>query len=336
MIFGRSPLRVSFAGGGTDLEEYHNKHIGHTVTFTINKYTYVVAKTRTDSKFQGFSPDFASHQPPRRIHKIEPIQGHEIIVAILKELNFKKGLDIFFCSDVGPGSGLGASSSLASNLVNVITQLKGVSWSKQQIANKAYQIGHDLLKWNIGKQDEFSSVHGGLNLLSFTKGKVEVKPIIISRTVENELQNNSLLFYLGPRKSSHEILRSQADNIKKSNKQTMAALHKAKELALEVYDSLIAGDLTKFGYLINKGWEQKKKFTNNITDSRIDSVINLALNNGALGIKITGAGGGGHLYAYADKSKHKSIIYSLKKAGVKHVDFKYQHQGITAIDTDIL
>ena len=171
MFVGRSPLRISFAGGGTDLEEYHNKYDGYAISSTINKYTYVIAKLRNDDKLQGFSPDFASHLPPKKHHP-KSVQGHEIVLEGLKELNFKKGVDMYLATDVEPNSGLGASSSLTANFVNVISHIQKKKWSKYKIAMNAYHIGHDVLKWGIGKQDEFAAVYGGFNLLKFTKNKV--------------------------------------------------------------------------------------------------------------------------------------------------------------------
>ena len=116
MILGIAPLRISFGGGGTDLEEYHNSHEGYTISATINKFTYVFVRTRDDNKIQSFSPDFASHLPPKGFREISAPQGHEIILTCLKEMKFKKGTDMFFCSDVSPGSGLGASSSMTTNI----------------------------------------------------------------------------------------------------------------------------------------------------------------------------------------------------------------------------
>ena len=166
-----SPLRIGFAGGGTDLEEYHNKYEGATISATIDKFTYVFARLRNDKKLQSFSPDFASHLPPKTFSKIAPPQGHEIVLSCLKEMKFKKGTDMFFCSDVTPGSGLGASSSMATNLIQVILELQNKKWNKNKIAMKAYGIGHDALKWGIGKQDEFAAAYGGINLYKFTKKK---------------------------------------------------------------------------------------------------------------------------------------------------------------------
>lgn len=332
MLLGKAPLRISFSGGGTDLEEYHNKYDGYSIAYTINKYTYVMMKLRNDKKFQGFSPDFASHIPPNRHDKVEARQGHEIILACIKELQFSKGVDTFFSSDVGPGSGLGASSSLTTNMVKVILTLQNKKLDKNQIAMKAYKIGHDILKWKIGKQDEFAASYGGLNMFRFTKNKVTVEPLVLSESSRQEMTENSMLFYLSPRKHSSEILESQIQNIKNINKNTMTALHKVKALTLEMRDALKNNDLTKFADIINMGWEEKKKYAKNITNPHIDQAIRNAKSEGAIALKVTGAGGGGHLFVYAEPAKQTSVEKALKGLGISRVDFEYQNGGATVFN----
>ena len=302
MIIGRAPLRISFAGGGTDLEEYHKRYDGFTVSFTINKFTWVIAKTRGDNLVQGFSPDFASHLPPTRHVKLKNIQGHEIVVASLKGLRFSKGIDMYLASDVEPNSGLGASSSLTSNLVNVISAIQQKRNSKSNIAMKAYHIGHDILNWGIGKQDEFAAVYGGLNSYKYSKNKVTVSRIKFS---------NDYIYI--------------TDNINESNNKTLNALHDAKNLAMNMRDALKENDLGKFGELLNKGWEIKKQYASGITNTRIDRVSKKAFDSGAISLKVTGAGGGGHLFVYAEPKKHKNLESNLKKLGVTRVHFSYHN-----------
>jgi D-glycero-alpha-D-manno-heptose-7-phosphate kinase len=332
VLIGRSPLRISFSGGGTDLEEYHKKFDGYTISYAINRYTYVIAKLRDDNLLQGFSPDFASHLPPNKYHKSYSLPGHEIVLTSLKEMNFKKGIDIFLSSEVKPNSGLGASSSLTANLVNVILKLQKKKWNRNKIAMKAYFIGHDVLKWGIGKQDEFASVFGGLNLLKYTKDKVSVRKISLNNSTQKELQKNSLLFHIGGRQHSENILKSQINNITSSNKQTLDALHLAKRYTLEMYDALKANDLEQFSIIINNGWEAKKKFVKGMTNPRIEKISKIAMKCGAKSLKVTGAGGGGHIFLYADTSKHKKIESALKKLDVSKVDFKYENLGANVFD----
>jgi D-glycero-alpha-D-manno-heptose-7-phosphate kinase len=336
MLVGRSPLRISFAGGGTDLEEYHKKYDGYSVSYTIDKYTFVIAKLRRDDKLQGFSPDFASHLTPKKHSSVKTLQGHEIIIAGLRYMKFKKGVDMYLSTDVEPNSGLGASSSLTTNFVNVISHLQGKKTNPDKIAIKAYKIGHDILKWGIGKQDEYAAAFGGLNLYKFTKNKVIVKPINLRKSTLKELQEHSLLFRLGDREHSKGILQSQINAINQSNKITVSSLHKAKELALEMYDALKENDLTKFSDILNMGWEVKRNYTKGVTNSRIEMVSKKAIEKGAMALKVTGAGGGGHFFIYAKPSKHNSIIKSLKKLGVNNVDFKYQNEGAKVFEINNL
>ena len=336
MILGIAPLRISFGGGGTDLEEYHNSHEGCTISATINKFTYVFVKTRDDNKIQSFSPDFASHLPPKTMDKITLSQGHEIVLTCLKEMKFDRGVDTFFFSEVSLGSGLGASSSLTTNFVQTILELQNKKWSKNKIAMKAYSIGHDVLKWGIGKQDEYSSTFGGINFYKFTKNKVNVNPISLKKNTLNELQNNSLLFHMGPRGHSSKVLKRQVSNIEKSSKNTLEALHNTKKIAMQMNDVLKQNDLTKFVELLKQGWEEKKKHAVGVTNKRIDQICKTAFEHGAEALKVTGAGGGGHLYMYAKPSNHQKIEKSMKRLQVEKVQFSFQNYGAKVVNINNL
>ena len=327
-----SPLRVGFAGGGTDLEEYHNKYEGATISATIDKFTYVFARLRNDKKLQSFSPDFASHLPPKTFSKIAPPQGHEIVLSCLKEMKFSKGIDMFFCSDVSPGSGLGASGAMACNIVQVLLSFQQKKLSKKAIALKAYRTGHDVLKWKIGKQDEFGATFGGFNLCKFKKKKVNVIPISLNKNFLKELKDNSMLFNIGYRGHSSKILEKQVVNIKKSAKAPLEALHRQKEIALEIANSLKKNDLTEFTELLKEGWEQKKKNANGITNRTIEQICKISFLNGANALKVTGAGGGGHMYLIAKPSRHKKIEKALQRLGVKKVPFNFTDQGTRQIE----
>lgn len=332
MLIGISPLRIGFAGGGTDLEEYHEKYVGQTISATINKFTYVFARLRSDNKLQSLSPDFASYLPPKTYSKIALEQGHEIILSCLKEMKFSKGIDIFFCSDVSPGSGLGASGAMTCNIVEVLLKLQNKKLSKKTIALKAYGIGHDVLKWKIGKQDEFGATFGGFNLCTWNKKKVNVKQLSLNKNFLKELGQNSMLFNVGFRGHSSKLLGKQVANIKKSSKGPLEALHRQKEIALEITDALKRKDLTGFTELIKEGWEQKKNYANGITNKNIENISKIAFSNGASALKVTGAGGGGHMYLIAKPSRHKTIEKSLQKIGVKKVPFSFTDQGTRQIE----
>ena len=169
MLIGTCPVRISFAGGGTDMPEYYESYGGNVISTTIDQFTYSIIQTRKDNSFQFFSPDFQKHYKPTVFNKIAIEDGTEISSSVIKYLKYKKGLNVILFSDVPAGSGLGASSSLAVNLVNIINYLKKEKWNKQKIAETAYYIGRKILHWPIGKQDEYVASFGGFNYIQFKK-----------------------------------------------------------------------------------------------------------------------------------------------------------------------
>lgn len=332
MLLGRSPLRISFVGGGTDLEEYHKQYDGYSISATIDKFTFVAAKLRDDKTYQGLSPDYHTYFSSKKLHGIRPKVGHEIALTSLQEMNFSRGIDMFFSADVAPGSGLGASSSLASNIVNIILKLQKKKWSKHKIAMKVFRIGHDVLKWGIGKQDEFAAVFGGFNLYKFSKNNVTVTPIKLNKSTLREFQNNSMLFFLGERKASSEILKTQIKNIESLNNTTISALHKVSNLTLEMRDALKNNDLSSFESILHQGWIEKKQFAKGVSNKKIDSICRIIESNGAKSMKVTGSGGGGHLFVYTDSKNHKKITMALKKVGIPRVEFKYKNTNTMVQD----
>lgn len=324
MLLGRSPLRISFVGGGTDLEEYHKKYDGYSISATINKFAFVAAKLRTDNLFQAFSPDYHTYFSSKKLQNIQPEFGHAIAITCLQEMKFSNGIDLFYSADVAPGSGLGASSSLASNIVNIILKFQKKKWNKHKMAMEVFRIGHDVLKWGIGKQDEFAAVFGGFNLYKFSKNNVTVTPIRLNKSTLKEFENNSMLFFLGDRKPSSEILKIQQKNIERLNNRTISALHKVSNLTLDMRDAFRNNDLERFESILHEGWEQKKQFARGVSNKKIDSICKIVESNGAKSMKVTGSGGGGHLFVYTDSKKHQKITRALKKIGIPRVEFKYK------------
>ena len=169
MLLGSSPLRLSFAGGGTDLKEYYENFEGSVVSTAINHFTYVIVTPRQDNSFQVFSSDFQVHFKPTKYNELKSEHGTELAVTVVKSLDFKDGINLMLSSEVEPGSGLGASSSLAVNLVKTISTLKKEKMNNEEIAENAYDIGRNKLNWFIGKQDEYISAFGGFNFIKFKK-----------------------------------------------------------------------------------------------------------------------------------------------------------------------
>lgn len=327
MLVGVSPVRISFAGGGTDLPEYYEKREGSVVATTISQYTYVIIQERQDNTFQAFSPDFQKHYKATKFHKIEIEDGTEIASSVIKYLRYKKGINVVLCSDAPTGSGLGTSGALTVNLVNMIHNLKGIKNSKKNIAETAFKIGHDVLNWPIGKQDEYISSYGGLNFIKFKKNKIQVTPIKMEKKVTKELENNLLLFFLGATRNSSTILSQQVKNIKQKKEKTMESLEHVNELSKRMFCALKKSDIDEFGDLLDEGWNAKKRFSKGVTNNKINKIYDLALQNGAIGGKLTGAGGGGHLLFYCKSTKRKNLIKKLDSIGLKHIPFKFTNQS---------
>jgi D-glycero-alpha-D-manno-heptose-7-phosphate kinase len=332
MLLGTSPLRLSFAGGGTDLKEYYENFEGSVVSTAINHFTYVIVTPRQDNSIQIFSSDFQLHFKPKRYDELISEQGTELAVTVVKSLGFQDGINLMINSEVAPGSGLGASSSLAVNLVKTISTLTKEKMNNEEIAEMAYDIGRNKLNWFIGKQDEYISAFGGFNFIKFNKDKVTVNKISINRNSYLELEKNLLLFYIGKTRHSSNILQEQIKQITEKNQETLNSLHCVKDLSEKMYSSLSQSDITKFGELLNVGWESKKKFSKNVTNQYVDELYDLGINSGALGGKLTGAGGGGHLLFYCEPSKQEQLIQKMQSKGLKQVKIKFYESGCKVLD----
>ena len=327
MLLGISPVRLSFAGGGTDMPEFYEEYGGCVVSSTINHFTYVIANPRNDDFVQIFSPDFEAYNKPDKIENLIPKKGTDFPVSIIKYLEFKNGINLMISSDVPPSSGLGSSSSLAVNIVNVISKLQKKKLTRLEICEIAHHVEKNIIKLPLGKQDEYISAFGGFNFIKFSKNNIEVKPYSFSKNSLLELEKNLLLFFIGTRGSSNNILNTQINRIKSKDDKIIKSLKNVKFLAETMHDSLSNNDFTKFGQLLHKGWIEKKTFSNDVSNKEIDSIYEKALQLGALGGKLTGAGGGGHLLLYCEPSKQKSIISEMKNRGLKHIPFSFHSEG---------
>ncbi len=333
MFLGMVPVRISFAGGGTDMPEYYEKYGGNVVSSCITRFTYVIINPRHDNKFQSFSSDLQTHHETTSYDALEPRDGSEIAVSVVKYLDYKEGANFLVSSDVQPGSGLGASSALTVNFVKTISTLKGENWSKEKIAETAFHIGRNILHHPIGKQDEYISAFGGFNYIKFDKDKVEVCPIDVRKSTLLELQQNLLLFFIGNDvRNSSSILSSQLERIKQNQSDTINSLHSVKQLAEGLYESLRNSDIRTFGELLHKGWLAKKKFVTGITNPHIDKIYESALKCGVVGGKLTGAGGGGHMLFYCELPYQEAFIQKMKDLGLKQVKFSFHNEGPKVLD----
>lgn len=336
MLIVRSPVRISFAGGGTDLPAYYERFGGAVLSTAINKYFYTVLGKRHDGRIQVISSDLRVFETWRDIAKMD-IQGSglEIPLAVLKDLDCDISADLFLSSEIPPGTGLGSSASVCVNILKTLTTYLHEPLSKYDLAERAFHIARNVLHRHVGRQDEFAAAFGGLNLITFgTDGFTDVQPVDLESGLLRELQSNLMLFFTGTAHHSWTILQEQEQSAAKKTGVTVEALHQVRALADRMLAAFRAGDLNTFGSLLDEGWRAKKRVSGKISNSRIDHLYDLARRNGALGGKITGAGGGGFLLLYCHPECQRAVRSALCGEGIQEMAFAFDTNGAQVIVND--
>ena len=308
MIISRTPFRISFFGGGTDFPEWYLKNGGKVVSTSINKYCYISCR---------LLPPFFNHKYRFSYSKIENLNkfedsSHPVIKAVLKN-EWKKnnnGLEIHHIGDLPARSGLGSSSSFTVGLLNAITNLKNRNLTKRKLATTAIDLERKVLKEVVGIQDQFAVSHGGFNKITFsTKGNISIKNVDMKPKFKKILFENLLLVFTGVSRKSSIIAKKQLDKIK-YNKNRLTNITQITNEAINIFES--NKNIDQIGHLMHEAWLQKKELSPFISSDLIDEMYSSALNYGALGGKIIGAGGGGFLLLYINKEK-KAILQKLFK-----------------------
>ena len=318
MIITRTPFRVSFIGGGSDLPDFYEKYPGAVLSTTIDKYMYI-------SSHRFFEPDkirvkYSRTETVGDVNEME----HPILREVLKEFSIKGALEISSIADVPSGTGLGSSSSFTVGLLHALKVRAGATISKSNLAKEACRVEINLLHEPIGKQDQYAAAFGGLNIYEFkTDGDVQVKPVDITRDVIEELESNLLMFYTGDQRSASSILEEQKNNIKSDD--TISALKRMVAMVEEAKQSLKSSHLDDFGKILHENWMLKKSLASGITNNFINEAYDAAIEAGAIGGKLLGAGGGGFLLFYVPQSNQTQVSDSLKS--LRKFDFKFEEEG---------
>ena len=336
MLIVRSPVRISFAGGGTDLPAYYERFGGAVLSTAINKYFYTTLGRRHDGGIQVISSDLRVFETWRDIATMDVRgSGLEIPLAVLKDVACDISVDLFLASEIPPGTGLGSSASVCVNILKTLTTYVNRPLSKYDLAERAFHIARDTLGRHIGRQDEFAAAFGGLNFITFgTDGLTDVQPVDIDPELLRELQSNLMLFFTGSAHHSWTILQEQEKSTRSQTGQAVDALHEVRALADRMLAALRSGDLALFGKLLDEGWQAKKRISGKISNSRIDHLYDLARRNGASGGKITGAGGGGFLLLYSDPDSQKAVRDALHAEGIQEMAFAFDSNGAQVIVND--
>jgi len=336
MLIVRSPVRISFAGGGTDLPAYYERYGGAVLSTAINKYFYTVLCKRHDGRIQVISSDLRIFETWRDIAAMD-IEGSglEIPLAVLKDLDCDISVDLFLSSEIPPGTGLGSSASVCVNILKTLTTYLHRPLSKYDLAERSFHIARNVLGRHVGRQDEFAAAFGGLNFITFGKdGMTEVQPVDIDSELLRELQTKLMLFFTGSAHHSWSILQEQEKSTKNQCGPAVEALHEVRSLADSMVAALRSGSLEHFGSLLDDGWQAKKRISGKISNQRIDHLYSLARHNGASGGKITGAGGGGFLLLYCEPEYQEAVRSALHGEGIREMAFSFDSNGAQVIAND--
>jgi D-glycero-alpha-D-manno-heptose-7-phosphate kinase len=331
MLIARAPLRISFGGGGTDLEAYYSKYGGMVVSAAINKYFYAIISSGDFYDLQIISSDYHS------LYRLPPNENLfwdgdlALPKAIVHHFGIRKGLSIFIASEVPPGTGLGSSSSVAVTLIKALSTICEKPLTREQIGDLAAYIEIDKLGMPIGKQDQYASSCGGLNVIRFSRDGVVVEPLAINRRTMFHLEDRLMLFFTGSARNSGTILSKQKSMSERNGGRVVESLHRIKHIAEDMKGMLENGDLTDFGQLLHESWETKKNMVTGITNQHIEECYELARQHGASGGKITGAGGGGFLMLYCELERQEEVTRALETKGLRRMNFRFDQQGAQVI-----
>jgi len=324
VIITRSPLRISLGGGGTDLPSYYEKHTGFLISAAIDKYVYITIH-RTFVKEL-----LIKYSKLERVDHADDVE-HPIIREALKELEMSgQYLELTSLADIPAGTGLGSSGSFTTALLKALYAHNNQIISTRFLAEQACVIELDRLKEPIGKQDQYIAAFGGITAFEFLPdGRVEIAPVQINKETLYNLEDNLVLFFTGYSRSASSILKEQDDKSKKEDDDMTNNLHFIKDLGKKSLVALETGNLQEFGELMNVHWEHKKKRSGSMSNDQINQWYTLAMENGAVGGKLIGAGGGGFLMFYTeDKMK---LRHALMNAGLEEVRFKFDFEGTKVV-----
>jgi len=331
MLIVRSPLRISLAGGGTDLPDYYRKHGGAVINTSIDRYFYVFLRTFSNNGLEIASADFQTFFWHEGGSPIGWEGELHLPKAIFHHFGITKGVSLFLASEIPPGTGLGSSSSVAVGLMKAVSTACGLTWSQADIAELASFIEIEKMSAPIGKQDQYAAAFGGLNLIEFQAHETQVTPLDLPPDYHTLLQSSLMLFYTGQSRSANKILSQQKKASTTKGGPTVEALHRVKEMVPTVEACLQRGDVESFGRLLNENWQQKKRFASGISNSKIDEFYNAAVRAGAWGGKITGAGGGGFLMLCCEESVQHRVTEVLEALGLIRVGFHFENLGARVI-----
>lgn len=321
MIITKTPFRISFVGGGSDLEAFYSKHPGAVLSTSINQYMYI-------SSHKYFEPDQVrvKYSQTETVNNIAQL-NHPILKVVLEKFGLN-GIEISSIADIPGGTGMGSSSSFTVGLLHNLNAATGKKISKAELAEEACNIEINLLKEPIGKQDQYAAAFGGMNVIRFDlDGGTTVEPLDMSAAALEQLNSNLLMFYMGTQRKASDILSEQKKNTSEQDK--FEALKKMVDLVYDLQNALEGGRLNDMGKIMHENWILKQQLASSISNPDINECYDIAIQNGALGGKLLGAGGGGFMLFYCIEDKQPQLIKALSK--LRRFDFKFETGGSSLI-----
>lgn len=323
MIISRTPVRLSFFGGGTDYREYFERKKGAVLGVTIDKYTYISVNRLSDFFEYKIRVGYSKAE---LVNDVEQII-HPSVRETLKFMKVNGNLDIHIFADLPAKTGLGSSSSFTVGFLNALYALKGRIISKQQLAEEAIYIEQQLIKENVGCQDQVHAAYGGLNIIEFRESGLSVRPVVISKEKHEFLDHCLMVFYTGITRYATEILTEQIENTKTCSKdEYLDRMHDIVYEAEEMISSCKPAEMVqRLGQLLHEAWNLKKCLSTMISNTAIDDFYEKAIRAGAYGGKLAGAGGGGFLFLLAPIDRQQEIRNAL--SGLLQVQFRFEQEG---------
>lgn len=318
MIISKTPLRMSYVGGGSDLPAFYREEHGAVVSTTIDKYMYIALNRKFDGRIR------LSYSRTEEVDSASQIE-HPLVREALKLAGIKGGLEIASLADIpSQGSGLGSSSAYTVGLLSALHAYKDRVVTKETLAQQACHIEIERCCEPIGKQDQYAVAFGGLNLIRFNPDEsVSVEPVICSPSVQRTLEESSLIFFTGRTRSASAVLAKQSKAM--LNNDVKKLVRRMVQLAFEMRTELESGSLENFGETMNENWHLKSQLSDGITDPEINEWYSIGMLHGAKGGKLLGAGNGGFIMFFAPPERHLGIIKALP--GLRPVKFRFDHDG---------
>ncbi|MBI1198463.1 MAG: GHMP kinase [Phenylobacterium sp.] len=323
MIISKTPMRLSFVGGGSDLPSYYRENVGAVLSTSIDKFVYVTINKRFEP---GIRLSYSKTEEVERVDEIE----HRIVKATLKKLGVDGGVEITSVADIpSRGSGLGSSSSFTVGLLHALYAYLGQYRSKLSLGEEACEVEIDLCGEPIGKQDQYAAAAGGLNIIKFfPDNSVTVEPVIAPAGVVETIESELLMFYTGIVRSASGVLKQQSEEVE-ADPAKKRAMRRMTELVEVLRDEISRGNAEALGEILHENWMLKKGLTDAISSAQIDDNYEAARAAGARGGKLLGAGGGGFMVFSAPKARHADVIRALSH--MRHVEFGFENLGSSIV-----